>query len=47
VAERLVHYKVPASFERVSEPLRDDAGKVRRSALRQARLARVGSQDGT
>jgi bile acid-coenzyme A ligase len=39
VAERLVHYKVPASFERVSEPLRDDAGKVRRSAHRQARLA--------
>jgi bile acid-coenzyme A ligase len=38
VAERLVHYKVPASFERVSEPLRDDAGKVRRSALRQARI---------
>jgi bile acid-coenzyme A ligase len=39
VAERLVHYKVPASFERVSEPLRDDAGKLRRSAFRQARLA--------
>jgi bile acid-coenzyme A ligase len=36
VAERLVHYKVPASFERVSGPLRDDAGKVRRSAHRQA-----------
>jgi bile acid-coenzyme A ligase len=40
VAERLVHYKVPASFERVSEPLRDDAGKVRRSAHRDARLTR-------
>jgi bile acid-coenzyme A ligase len=39
VAERLVHYKVPATFERVSEPLRDDAGKVRRSGLREARLA--------
>jgi bile acid-coenzyme A ligase len=39
VADRLVHYKVPASFERVSEPLRDDAGKVRRSGLRQARVA--------
>ena len=38
VAERLVHYKVPRSFERVSEPLRDDAGKVRRSALRQERV---------
>ena len=30
---RLVSYKVPRSFERVSEPLRDDAGKVRRSEL--------------
>jgi bile acid-coenzyme A ligase len=40
VAERLVHYKVPASFERVSEPLRDDAGKLRRSALREQRIAR-------
>ncbi len=39
-AERLVHYKVPSSFERVSEPLRDDAGKVRRSALREQRIAR-------
>jgi bile acid-coenzyme A ligase len=41
VADRLVHYKVPRSFERVSEPLRDDAGKVRRSALREARLPRA------
>ena len=39
VAGRLAPYKVPRSFEFVSEPLRDDAGKVRRSALRQARLA--------
>jgi bile acid-coenzyme A ligase len=39
VAERVVHYKVPASFERVSDPLRDDAGKVRRSAHRQARIS--------
>jgi bile acid-coenzyme A ligase len=38
VAERLVTYKVPRTFELVSEPLRDDAGKVRRSALRQARI---------
>ena len=35
----LVAYKIPHSFEFVSEPLRDDAGKVRRSALREARLA--------
>ena len=38
LAERLVIYKVPRTFEFVSEPLRDDAGKVRRTALRQARL---------
>ena len=38
VAKHLARYKVPRSFERVEEPLRDDAGKMRRSALRQARL---------
>lgn len=38
LAERLVRYKIPRSVEFVSEPLRDDAGKVRRSALRAARL---------
>jgi bile acid-coenzyme A ligase len=38
VAEQLVDYKVPRSFELVDEPLRDDSGKVRRSALREARL---------
>ncbi len=38
VAERLVRYKVPRSFEWVSEPVRDDAGKVRRSALRTERV---------
>jgi bile acid-coenzyme A ligase len=37
--ERLARYKIPRSFEHVREPLRDDAGKVRRSALREARLA--------
>jgi bile acid-coenzyme A ligase len=42
LAKHLVHYKVPSSFEFVNEPLRDDAGKVRRSALREARLARGG-----
>src|SRR5262249_54752205 len=36
---RIVAYKVPRSFEFVSEPLRDDAGKVRRSALRDERIA--------
>jgi bile acid-coenzyme A ligase len=38
LSERLAHYKIPRHFERVLEPLRDDAGKVRRSALREARL---------
>ena len=33
VAERLVRYKVPRSFERVEGQVRDDAGKVRRTAL--------------
>jgi bile acid-coenzyme A ligase len=33
LADRLAGYKIPRSFERVREPLRDDAGKVRRSAL--------------
>jgi bile acid-coenzyme A ligase len=39
LAELLVAYKIPRSFEFVSEPLRDDAGKLRRSALREQRLA--------
>lgn len=39
LAERLVRYKIPRSFELVAEPLRDDAGKLRRSALRESRLA--------
>jgi bile acid-coenzyme A ligase len=38
VATRLARTKVPRSFEFTSEPLRDDAGKIRRSALREARL---------
>jgi bile acid-coenzyme A ligase len=36
--ERLSPYKFPRTFERVEGPLRDDAGKVRRSALRAVRL---------
>jgi bile acid-coenzyme A ligase len=43
--ERLVRYKVPRSFEWVDDPLRDDAGKVRRSALREARIAPVADGD--
>ncbi len=38
LGERLVRYKIPRSFEPVDGPLRDDAGKLRRSALREARL---------
>ena len=38
VRGRLASYKVPRTFERSAEPLRDDAGKLRRSALRDARL---------
>ena len=41
LAQRLVRYKVPRSFELVSERIRDDAGKVRRSALKAECLARV------
>jgi bile acid-coenzyme A ligase len=40
LADRLVRYKIPRTFEFVDEPLRDDAGKLRRSALRDARIAR-------
>ncbi len=36
--ERLVRYAHPRSYEFVDEPLRDEAGKVRRFALREARL---------
>jgi bile acid-coenzyme A ligase len=35
--ERLAPYKLPRTVERVAYSLRDDAGKVRRSALRAAR----------
>jgi bile acid-coenzyme A ligase len=38
LAERLVRYKLPRSIEYVDTPLRDDAGKVRRSALRAERI---------
>ena len=39
LSERLVRYKVPRSFEWVNEPLRDDAGKTRRSALLKERTS--------
>ncbi|MGY4430815.1 bile acid-coenzyme A ligase [Bradyrhizobium sp. F1.13.1] len=41
LAERLVTYKLPRSIEFVDEPLRDEAGKVRRTQLRDDRIARI------
>ena len=38
LSEHLVRYKVPRTVEFVAEPLRDDAGKVRRKTLRDARI---------
>ncbi len=38
LAERIARYKQPRSIEVTTERLRDDAGKVRRNALRAARL---------
>jgi len=40
-AERLVSYKLPRQLHRSDAPLRDEAGKVRRSAVREALLARL------
>jgi bile acid-coenzyme A ligase len=40
LAERLVIYKQPRSYELVGENVRDDAGKVRRTALRDERIVR-------
>ncbi len=41
VAERLADYKVPRTVEFVDTPLRDDAGKARRSAVRDEVIARL------
>lgn len=41
-SERLVRYKVPRVIHRSSTPLRDDAGKVRRTAVRDDLVARLG-----
>lgn len=38
LAGRLLRYKIPRTFEFVDHPLRDSAGKVRRSALREDRI---------
>ena len=45
LGDRLVRYKIPRSFEFVRFAIKDDAGKVRRGALRDARLSdRVSEQ---
>ncbi len=38
LADRIARYKVPESYEFTNDCLRDDAGKVRRSALREKRV---------
>ena len=40
LAARLARYKVPRSFEFTQESMRDDAGKVRRGAMREERIKR-------
>jgi bile acid-coenzyme A ligase len=46
LGERLVRYKVPRSIEIVNEPLRNDAGKLRRGALRSERLQSIAEATG-
>ena len=41
----LVLYAMPRSFERVDFPLRDEAGKLRRYALRTERLEKLGTTE--
>lgn len=44
LTDLLARYKIPRSFEFVAEPLRDDAGKTRRSALLKARVEALSSR---
>ena len=46
VTKRLVRYKTPRSYEFTAAPLRDEAGKVRRSQLRAERLEQLESGPG-
>jgi len=39
LSDLLVRYKIPRTFEFVDQPLKDDAGKVRRRALREERIS--------
>jgi len=45
LTEHLARYKIPRTVEIVQNPLRDDAGKTRRSALLKARLAQTKPTD--
>jgi bile acid-coenzyme A ligase len=45
LADRLASYKVPRTIEFVDRPLRDDAGKARRSAVRDDVIARRRAQE--
>ena len=44
VGERLADHKVPRSVEFVGDPLRDDAGKARRTAVREEVISRLQAQ---
>jgi bile acid-coenzyme A ligase len=44
-AERVARYKVPRSIEYTDQPLRDEAGKVRRSDLRAQRISQPATGD--
>jgi bile acid-coenzyme A ligase len=46
LAERLAGYKVPRTVEFTDQPLRDDAGKARRSAVRDGVISRRAAQLG-
>ncbi len=45
--QRLAPHKLPRVIERATTPLRDDAGKVRRSALRAERIERMKKDSGS
>lgn len=44
IEERLASYKRPRGYEFVYEPLRDEAGKVRRTALKSERIAKAAKE---
>jgi bile acid-coenzyme A ligase len=46
LADRVAGYKLPRSVEFSDAPLRDDAGKARRSAVRDEVIARRAAQTG-